>query len=81
MGCECYLLSCVRPTCDNLDEIRGASSSTFVSEDEFIFPPPPPPVLSLLFLGVNISDDFFSNFQSCDKTIGKQPELLDRSNS
>jgi hypothetical protein len=76
MQCDRYLLSCVRPKCDNLDDgIRGASSSTFISEEE-IFPPPPPPLLSLLLLGVNVSDDF-SNFQSYDKIIWK-PKLLDK---
>lgn len=52
---------CVRPIYDNLaDGIKGASSSTFVSEAE----PVPPPESPLLW-GTYISDDFFSNFQSC----------------
>lgn len=54
-----WLLNCERPTCESLDDgIRGASSSTFKSEDR-------PPPLSLLLLGENISDDFFSIFHSC----------------
>lgn len=62
-----WLLSCVRPMCDNLDDAtRGASSSTPKSEEEIF-----PPVLLLpLLFGVNISDDFFSNFQSCDNQYG-----------
>lgn len=51
-----YLPSCVRPICDNLDVIRGASSSAFISAAD---------ILSLLLLGTYMSDDFFSNFQSC----------------
>lgn len=58
-------MRCVRPIWDNLDvESRGASTSTFKS-DAAPFPPLPPLLLSLLLFGTKISDDFFSNFQSC----------------
>lgn len=50
-----WLPTCERPMWDNLDDwVRGVSSSTFISEDK------PPPLL-----GTKISEDFFSNFQSC----------------
>ena len=52
-------MRCARPIWDNLDvESRGASTSTFKS-DAAPFPP-----LPSVLLGMNMSDNFFSNFQS-----------------
>ena len=57
------LLSWERPIWEILDEgTRGASSSTFKSEAELTILPIFP---SSSVSGVNISDDFFSNFHSC----------------